>query len=438
MNIEPDVIVSSEEFNSDRVHKLYIVYCGRPADPGGLEFWQQRLAQFDATRDALCFFGKASDEGDQIDRSDPLMVINSLFANAFGRKSTDREAAYFATKMAVGDWAPVIVANAIIENASEEDWLRLNEKLERAKRFTALVASGAREYGEAQLNEAKAYLRTQPTDCTLIQNPIGKPILIGTHHKAGTNWLASIFRKASDCYEFEMYEGESPESFGSFDIVFQDHSVFTSSLLKETFRGVHMIRDPRDVVISGCFYHQRSNEPWLHIKRQRYGGLSYQEKLNSYETLSEKLLFEMEHISVLTIKDMWAWDYQSPSFYEVKYEDLVQDSELTQFREMFSFLGFSDTNFMHEMLSIAHDNSLFSGKVDTSHVRSGAGQQWPEYFDKKLKRRFLELFGSVLIELGYEDDHSWADLDETFSANSPECTKLSIYDVLYHPDDEEL
>lgn len=265
-------------------------------------------------------------------------------------------------------------------------------------------------------------------------------ILIGAHHKAGTHWLTGIFRHIAAQHNLQLLEGEQPDTLSGCDIFFQDHSAFKLSKLKR-YRGLHMIRDPRDIIVSGCFYHQRAEEEWLHLPRRRYEGMSYVGKINSFTSQQEQLLFEMEHIGVLTLKDMLAWNYRNRNFLEIKYENLIGDLELEGFREAFKFLQKGGTALstipLEELVSHAHDNSLLSGKVDDGgHVRSGEASQWRDYFDDALSQRFLELFGDILIQLGYEKDHSWAN----FTGDAPgrlQCESLSIFDVLYHPEDVE-
>ena len=191
------------------------------------------------------------------------------------------------------------------------------------------------------------------------------------------------------------------------DIFFQNHSLIDLKSLDKPYRGIHLIRDPRDVIISGCLYHQKAEEPWLHQPRQLLGGLTYQQKINSLETLEEQIFFEMENAGKRTIEEMIAWDYGQPDFIEVKYEDLIEDQDLTLFHQIFSFLGFPGKT-LPSLLAIAYQNSLFSGNLSKSlHIRSGKKEQWKDYFNQKHKERFTALFGDALIQLGYEEDQSW-------------------------------
>ena len=43
------------------------------------------------------------------------------------------------------------------------------------------------------------------------------------------------------------------------------------------------------------------------------------------------------------------------------------------------------------------------------HVRSGTSNQWKKHLNPELRKRFVELYGDVLIKLGYEENHDWVD-----------------------------
>ncbi|MGK7931454.1 MAG: sulfotransferase domain-containing protein [Microcystaceae cyanobacterium] len=235
-------------------------------------------------------------------------------------------------------------------------------------------------------------------------------ILIGTDHKTGTVWLNSIFKEICRRHALTFGTNKSPQPVeppAEIDIFSQQHSMFSLDALAVPFRGIHMIRDPRDVIISGCFYHQKSKETWLHKPKAQWQGMTYQEKIKSYDSIDDKILFEMENTAKNTIDRMLKWNYESPYFYEVKYEQLIEDYDLMLFHEIFSFLGFQG-NIIPNLLTIAYNNSLFSNKtINSAHIRSGKKSQWTTYFNTTHKDRFIQLFGDCLIQLGYEKDNNW-------------------------------
>lgn len=233
-------------------------------------------------------------------------------------------------------------------------------------------------------------------------------VLVGTHHKTGTVWMKNIFSQSCSKLKLNFFNGKIEQSPSDFDVLLQEHSQFTLDSIDTEYKGLHIIRDPRDIVISGCFYHQKAHEKWLHIPQDKFGGLTYQEKIKSYDTLEDKILFEMENSSLWNIQSIVNWNYTNPAFIEVKYEDLIADVDLLLFHQIFTFLGFSG-QFVPEMLKIAYSNSLFSGNLrKTVHVRAGKEKQWEKYFTPKHKAKFLELYDDALIKLGYENNNDWA------------------------------
>ena len=238
--------------------------------------------------------------------------------------------------------------------------------------------------------------------------PLSNRILVGTHHKTGTVWMNSVFSAIARTLSLVYLHSEKDDLPSQYDILMDNHSVFAFESFSFPFRGIHLIRDPRDIIISACFYHQKSKEEWLHQPREKFNGLTYQQKINSYQCLDDQFLFEMEHSGGGNIRSMLKWNYAREDFIEVKYEDLIEDIDLQLFHEIFLFLGFPGPA-IPVLLNIAYDKSLFSKQAKRSdHVRSGKARQWQQYYKQVHKERFIELFGDALIQLGYEKNNDWA------------------------------
>lgn len=241
--------------------------------------------------------------------------------------------------------------------------------------------------------------------------PLSLPhrILVGTHHKTGTVWMKTIFETIAQRHALTFFSGSGHELPEIWDIFLEDHSRFRFGALPRSFRGLHLIRDPRDQAVSACFYHQHAAESWLHAPRPEFRGRTYHQMITSYSDPDDRLLFELEHNAALAIRAMQQWTYGRPEFIELTYEQLMADTDLAIFRRAFLFLGFPPA-VVPELLTIAWDHSLFSGRVAPSpHVRSGRPGEWRHHFKPRHRRRFLELFGDVLVQLGYEHDDGWAD-----------------------------
>ena len=81
-------------------------------------------------------------------------------------------------------------------------------------------------------------------------------VLIATHHKTGIAWMRQIFSKICELYGLRFLVGSMEDINKDFDFLLQNHSKFDFSKISFDYKGIHLIRDPRDRIISGCFYHQ--------------------------------------------------------------------------------------------------------------------------------------------------------------------------------------
>jgi Sulfotransferase domain len=225
-------------------------------------------------------------------------------------------------------------------------------------------------------------------------------------------WLDRVLSAVANKYglRYEAYARGDP-SPGT-EVLVDHHSLINRSRLPPC-RGSHLIRDPRDIVVSGYNYHLWTDEEWARVARPEYGNRSYQEYLNSL-TQEDGLLAEMRRFATAPkgLRRMVDWDYSDPSFTEVRYEDLVAD-EAHVFRRMFEHYGFSD-GAVEEAIGIAE---AFSFKRQTgrsvgevrpnAHLRSGRAGQWRDVFGDAHLELGRELYGEALIKLGYETDRSW-------------------------------
>ncbi|MEK6251857.1 MAG: hypothetical protein AABM43_07920 [Actinomycetota bacterium] len=191
-------------------------------------------------------------------------------------------------------------------------------------------------------------------------------------------------------------------------IVFDEHSCFAEVPKQLRMRGVHIIRDPRDVLISSTFYHLRASEPWLHRPLPQYDGKTYQEKLRSLGTIREAILLELGSLPTrVTLNEMRGFP-KLATVPTINYESLMIGDVLAEFEAMFSSLGFSGEA-RRVALECARRESIVlnPARRRSPHVRSGEPQQWRQLFDRVLGDQFVAVAGDDLVALGYEPDDSW-------------------------------
>jgi len=171
------------------------------------------------------------------------------------------------------------------------------------------------------------------------------------------------------------------------------------------FRGSHMIRDPRDLVVSGYEYHKVTTELWANEPRAEYGGLSYREFLRSLAE-HEGLTAEIRWFATGTGAQMAAWDYGQPEFLELRYEDLIAD-EAGGFAALFRWWGFSQSATMRG-LEVAEGLSRTNGGATRKHqIRMSSPGEWRERFSQEHVEEFKSGTGDLLLRLGYESSSDW-------------------------------
>lgn len=190
------------------------------------------------------------------------------------------------------------------------------------------------------------------------------------------------------------------------------------------FTGTHLIRDPRDLLISGFRYHKWCKEPWAHetmdaafvdkfnldksIVRQSAMGKTYQEFLNTLNDI-EGLKLEMS-LRASHFNTMLHWNYKNPNILELKYEDIF-GNEIETFERVFLHHGFRRGT-IKQCLKIVKKHSFNAlkkkGKTGgQKHASKGTTKQWQKLLPDEIKNIFKDKYGDLLIDLGYEKDRNW-------------------------------
>jgi hypothetical protein len=252
---------------------------------------------------------------------------------------------------------------------------------------------------------------------------VARFLCVGTHHKTGTIWMRKVLRaiqKDQDIPFMQCYRAKklADAAHSGPQIIVNWSSTFPQELFDTAHaRFLHIIRDPRDVLLSGMRYHliaPLGNEKFLRQKRAEWGGLNYQDHLKSLPDTHAQLMFEMVNKHHDTVQEMLKWPYGHPGAADVKYEDLIEDADCSLFRSILGGFAIEGLD-VDRAVQTYWDLSLFGGlkKPDTLddrvalHVGSGKAAQWKSKLPREVAEVYAERYAKALKTLGYADNSDW-------------------------------
>lgn len=229
-------------------------------------------------------------------------------------------------------------------------------------------------------------------------------LLVATHHKALTVFLGRVFKCFAVATARSLSQGRGEGMDYSADVLFDTHSEFLLEKLHFPYVGIHIRRDPRDLLVSSVFYHQRADERWLHRPLQQFEGRTYQQQICSLSNMEEKLIFELEHSAGRNIRDMLRWRSSRPcGFTELTYEELVGPQASDVFSAVISEWPVSALERTVLLKFFEYFSLAGAGAIGNKHMRNPSVGQWREHFTPRIEACFSERFPSVVTELGYTD-----------------------------------
>ena len=252
------------------------------------------------------------------------------------------------------------------------------------------------------------------------------------HHKVGTVLFLKVMDKLAK--RFGLVARPAVGMVGaidrSADVVVFPHSQLDLDLADYDYRGVHLVRDPRDVWVSGYLYHARCAEPWCvntdfnpaapigfprvpysqqhrseAWKRDYLAGLngrSYQQNLRALDR-DAGMRFELERYTAWTLEAMSAWRPHPDRILELPFESFARDFDGTM-KSTLSWLGFP-APLLPEALAIAATEDI--ARMDdrtvagNPHIHSRKLSKWAEFLTAAEQRDFETRHGELITRLGY-------------------------------------
>jgi hypothetical protein len=273
------------------------------------------------------------------------------------------------------------------------------------------------------------------------------------HHKCATGWITNVIKDICNlagwretviydasvsCIDQTLSSYLKKEKIKFFSYTNADIAQVDTL---QDYKGFHVIRDPRDIIVSAYFSHLHSHtvEGWPEL-------VVHREKLQKMDR-DDGLILEMEFIKpFLDLMDRW--DYENENILEIKMEELTTEPEKV-FLNIFQFLGIlseekptlfdeiimainplnqkgrgtlpfglpvSPIRFSLEhvpkekVLGVLERNAFSrlsggrkSGEENlSSHYRKGQAGDWKNHFKPHHNQYFSSQFDGLLEKLGYE------------------------------------
>jgi hypothetical protein len=262
--------------------------------------------------------------------------------------------------------------------------------------------------------------------------PRSSPQLICfSYHKSGTSLILHVMTKVSErlgltlTNHYGLVRRLDPDP----DVILLPHSLLRAPL-DRPYRAIRLIRDPRDIWVSGYLYHLRCDEGWcrnadlrptspiawpkvdysvVHRPEQwkrryleRLEGKSYQQNLLD-RSLTDGLDFELEGYTGCTLTAMREWKLNAADALDVKLEDVMADFDEVM-RRIFDHFGFTaDQSRAALEVARSEDVRRMGGTAiaERPQIHSRTISKWREVLSPAQVARFEARNGDLIRALGY-------------------------------------
>ncbi|MBD3393536.1 MAG: hypothetical protein GF418_15490 [Chitinivibrionales bacterium] len=155
------------------------------------------------------------------------------------------------------------------------------------------------------------------------------------------------------------------------------------------FRGIRILRDPRQVLVSNYFFHKEGHAI-AHPSGWIWDQLEEDRPVLAKLPQEDGILYELGSITrdILT-NQLVKWNH---------------DGRIIEFKlEEFSRAAKTNLRFVAEHCGF---RKVGNCRIKTTHANPGS-RHWKDCFTPRITRAFKERYGQLLIDLGYEEDMGW-------------------------------
>ncbi len=268
------------------------------------------------------------------------------------------------------------------------------------------------------------YDRRRPFAGFLLAMPSTSHLIHCSYHKCLTVYFKRVFHGlfnrllpwSAGYRHFNSHLDDFYASFESLRVASVNNRALDLERLGP-FRITRFLRDPRDLVVSGYFYHRRGAEEWVRKPAPTaqdwyfangclprglvdHGG-SFAEYLQSVP-LEEGLLAELE-FRRHHFESMADWPREHPRILTFRYEEML-GHETEVFRRLFEFYELATHERALGMWLARRYSIRKIAAAGDAHVRNPSSGQWREHFTPRVRKVFDAEYGGLIRQLGYSSD----------------------------------
>jgi hypothetical protein len=257
-------------------------------------------------------------------------------------------------------------------------------------------------------------------------------LIVFSYHKSGTTLFLHVMTKVCERLGLTLvnHYGRVDRLELEPDVILLPHSVLRGPL-DRPYRAIRLIRDPRDIWLSGYLYHLRCTEEWCintdvdptppiqwpkvdhsvahwpEEWKQRYlerlGGKSYQQNLRD-RSLADGLDFELGGYTGCTFETMREWALNEVDALDVRLEEVMADFDGSM-RRIFDHFNFTADQ-IEVALEAARSEDVRrmddAALSERPQISSRTISKWRDILSPAQIARFEESHGELIRELGYE------------------------------------
>ena len=230
-----------------------------------------------------------------------------------------------------------------------------------------------------------------------------------SYHKSATLWTERILRDVCKLRRLraKSYDSRHPtvpvRKLRRTDfLLLIDYTTGMINLPGFHGHGVHVIRDPRDTLVSMYFSHRFSHQlNHEEIARNRTALESRSVEDGMRWLMDESRFFRR------IVDELERWNFDDPRFHETTFERLTVEPE----REFAGILSFLDLPLPADDLTAILERNRFerlqqgwaarNPEAVANHYRTGVAGEWREYLLGENREIFRERHGKLLMRLGY-------------------------------------